>query len=75
MLSSLPVLAASIVEWMKTSDKLETAATSLEGLHTIQQVLLDAQSNPHHSLTTLSDRLDTFFRVTFFKINFLYSIV
>ncbi|XP_059145931.1 serine/threonine-protein kinase SMG1-like [Physella acuta] len=56
MLSSLPVLAASIVEWMKTSDKLETAATSLEGLHTIQQVLLDAQSNPHHSLTTLSDR-------------------
>ncbi|CAL1541344.1 unnamed protein product [Lymnaea stagnalis] len=56
LLSSLPVLASGVQDWMKTSDKLEEAAAGMEGLHVIQQTLLDAQSEPHHTISTLSDR-------------------
>lgn len=57
-MSSLPLLSTCVEEWMKTSDKLEASATGVEGLHVIQQTLLNAQSDAHHTLYTLADRLD-----------------
>ncbi|KAH9498432.1 Serine/threonine-protein kinase smg1 [Bulinus truncatus] len=56
LLASLPLLSASVQDWMKTTDKLEASATGVDGLHIIQQTLLDAQSDPHHTIYTVSDR-------------------
>uniref|UniRef100_A0A2C9LZC5 non-specific serine/threonine protein kinase n=1 Tax=Biomphalaria glabrata TaxID=6526 RepID=A0A2C9LZC5_BIOGL len=56
LMSSLPLLSTCVEEWMKTSDKLEASATGVEGLHVIQQTLLNAQSDAHHTLYTLADR-------------------
>ncbi|XP_005098211.1 serine/threonine-protein kinase SMG1 [Aplysia californica] len=56
LLSQLPVLSAGVKEWLRTSDQLGETMTHKESLQQEQQMLTEAQGDPHHNLLSLSDR-------------------
>ena len=55
-LAAVPELQASVELWLAALDRLESGQQALDSLHSMQAMLVDAASDPSHSLYSLSDR-------------------
>lgn len=53
---AVPELQASVELWLSALDHLESGQQALDSLHSMQAMLMDAASDPSHSLYSLSDR-------------------